>query len=142
MDPEDLLSRYLDDSLSEDERETLTRWLKEDPENLLHFTDEVLLDQQIRAAARASVEEAAVRDFDPGAERKPDRPARWRPLAGAAAGLVMGLFGASVVWAISSPRATTERLFSLVNGGFEEAETGPRVSGGNRILEWRRCRHG
>jgi len=28
------------------------------------------------------------------------------------------------VWAISSPRATTERLFSLVNGGFELAEPG------------------
>ena len=37
-----------------------------------------------------------------------------------AAGLVIGLFSASIVWALSSPKATTERLFTLINGGFEE----------------------
>jgi hypothetical protein len=37
-----------------------------------------------------------------------------------AAGLVIGLFSASIVWAISSPKATTERLFSLLNGSFDE----------------------
>jgi hypothetical protein len=49
-----------------------------------------------------------------------------------AAGLVIGLFSASIVWAISSPKATTERLFSLINGSFEEKrlETGfPRQTG-------------
>jgi hypothetical protein len=49
-----------------------------------------------------------------------------------AAGLVIGLFSASIVWAISSPKATTERLFSLINGSFEEErlETGfPRQTG-------------
>lgn len=55
-----------------------------------------------------------------------------RPIAAMAAGLVIGLFSASVVWAISSPRATTERLFSLINGCFDERrlETGfPRQAG-------------
>ncbi len=55
-----------------------------------------------------------------------------RPIAAMAAGLVIGLFSASVVWAISSPRATTERLFALINGSFDEAriETGfPRQTG-------------
>jgi hypothetical protein len=55
-----------------------------------------------------------------------------RPIAAMAAGLVIGLFSASIVWAISSPRATTERLFSLINGSFDEArfEVGfPRQTG-------------
>lgn len=43
-----------------------------------------------------------------------------RPIASMAAGLVIGLFSASIVWAISSPKATTERLFSLLNGSFDE----------------------
>lgn len=43
-----------------------------------------------------------------------------RPMAAMAAGLVMGLFSASIVWAMSSPRATAERLFSLINGSFDE----------------------
>ena len=55
-----------------------------------------------------------------------------RPIASMAAGLAIGLFSASLVWAISSPKTTTERLFSLLNGSFDEPrlETGfPRQTG-------------
>ncbi len=55
-----------------------------------------------------------------------------RPIIAMAAGLMIGLFSASLVWAISSPKATTERLFSLINGSFDERrlETGfPRQIG-------------
>ena len=55
-----------------------------------------------------------------------------RPIAAMAAGLVIGLFSASIVWAISSPKATTERLSSLVDGSFEQKNIGrgfPRQSG-------------
>ncbi len=43
------------------------------------------------------------------------------PWLAAAAGLVIGLFGASVVWAFANPKAvaTASRLFTLVNGSFE-----------------------
>jgi len=44
-----------------------------------------------------------------------------RPIAAMAAGLVIGLFCASIVWAIALPKATTERLFSLLNGNFDES---------------------
>jgi len=42
----------------------------------------------------------------------------------AAAGLVIGLFGASVVWAFAHPRAmaTASRLLSLIDGSFEKGE--------------------
>ena len=81
-DPEELISRYLDDSLSVGDRETLEHWLQEDPVNLRRFTDEVLFEQQIRAATGATAEREAGRDFD----QKPLRPTRWlawRSVAGA-----------------------------------------------------------
>lgn len=44
------------------------------------------------------------------------------PWLSAAAGLVIGLFGASVVWALANPKAvaTTSRLLTLVDGSFEK----------------------
>lgn len=50
-----------------------------------------------------------------------------RPLTAAAAGLIIGLFCASFAWAVASPRAvaTAERLFALVDGGFEDAAPAP-----------------
>lgn len=58
---------------------------------------------------------------------------RWlslRPLTAAAAGLVIGLFGASVVFGFVSPRAvaTVSRLFELVDGSFEQ-QSGRIASG-------------
>lgn len=46
----------------------------------------------------------------------------WRPLAAAAAGVVLGLFCASVAWAYTSPRVIAEarRLSALVDGSFEK----------------------
>jgi hypothetical protein len=37
-----------------------------------------------------------------------------------AAGLVIGLFCASLAWAITAPKVVTEQLFSLLNGSFSE----------------------
>jgi hypothetical protein len=46
---------------------------------------------------------------------------QWRPLVAAAAGLVFGLFCASVAWAYAGSRmvATISQLFELKDGGFE-----------------------
>jgi hypothetical protein len=48
------------------------------------------------------------------------------PWLAAAAGLVIGLCGASVVWALAHPKAvaTASRLFTLVDGSFENGEGG------------------
>ena len=60
----------------------------------------------------------------------------WRPLTAAAAGIALGLFCATIAWAVASPRAmaTAERLFALVDGGFET----PAVSAGfpKQVGEW------
>jgi len=55
-------------------------------------------------------------------EPAPRKQTTWstRPITAMAAGLVIGLFSASMMWALSAPKATTERLFSLQNGSFEE----------------------
>jgi hypothetical protein len=59
-------------------------------------------------------------------------PAGWASMAGAAgiAGVICGLLGASVVWAMSAskPMATVEHLSTLVDGGFESSSG--RVSRG------------
>jgi hypothetical protein len=59
-----------------------------------------------------------------GAERQPPNSGRWlqwRPLTAAAAGLVIGLFSATLVFGYAMPRAvaTASRLFTLEDGGFE-----------------------
>jgi hypothetical protein len=53
----------------------------------------------------------------------------WRPFSAAAVGLVLGLFGASLAWAVISPGAvaTAEVLWTLVNGGFETTTEPPGV---------------
>jgi hypothetical protein len=47
---------------------------------------------------------------------------QWRPLTAAAAGIAVGLFCATVAWAIASPRAvaTMTRVFALEDGSFEK----------------------
>ncbi len=47
---------------------------------------------------------------------------QWRPLTAAAAGIAIGLFCATVAWAVAAPRvvATAARLFALVDGSFEK----------------------
>jgi len=111
------LVRFQDGALPADEIAALEAAMEEDPEKRRSFAV-----MQLRSMALHD-------QFRHEAFRSPDPVASsfrrtLRPALAAAAGLVIGLFGASVVWAISSPRATTERLFSLVNGGFEEAEPG------------------
>jgi hypothetical protein len=51
-----------------------------------------------------------------------NRMGQARPWMAAAAGLVIGLFGASMVWAFAHPKAvaTASRLFTLVDGSFEK----------------------
>ncbi len=46
-DPEELIHRYLDDALDEDEQESLQQWLKSSPENLRAFTSYAFLHDQI-----------------------------------------------------------------------------------------------
>ncbi|MEI7731966.1 MAG: hypothetical protein WCO56_20500 [Verrucomicrobiota bacterium] len=123
-DPEKLIADYLDNGLIERERVELNAWLKADPANLRRFTEAVLFEQQIRAATRASAAHRAAAEFAPQ-RLWPMIPSRfirwlsWRPLV---AGVVLGMFCASVAWAYVSPHAprAVKRLLPLANAGFED----------------------
>lgn len=66
----------------------------------------------------------------PRVRHRPSVWLSWPPLTAAAAGLLFGLFGATVVWAVTSPRmvTTAARLFALADGSFENH--GGRVPSG------------
>lgn len=105
--------RYQDGVLSPDEIATLEAVMRDDPTKRQLFADTQLRSMALHDRFR----QEAFR-----VEPTPKKRITWitRPIASMAAGLVIGLFSASLVWAISSPKATTERLFSLINGSFDE----------------------
>lgn len=121
-----LLMRHQDGVLSRDELAALETAMRDDT-------------AKRRLFAEAQLRSTALHDhFRQEAFRLapvPKKRITWitRPIAAMAAGLMLGLFGASLVWAISSPRVTAERLFSLINGNFEAdriANGFPRQTGG------------
>lgn len=134
-DPEffERVVRYQDGALSPVEIEDLERALREDPERRKHF-----VEWQLRSMAlHDHFRQEAFRVPSAALERKRANRISPRPLLAAAAGLVIGLFGASVVWAISTPEwiATASRVTGLGDAGFEQGATGaiepgfPRTTG-------------
>jgi hypothetical protein len=128
-DPEFLesLVRYQDGALSPAEIETFERVLHDDPERRRQFAESQLRSMALHDHFR---QEAFRVPVDSPARVRVDRLS-WRPLFAAAAGLMIGLFGASVVWAISTPDwiATASRVAGLIDGGFEHGTTGPIGTG-------------
>ncbi|MBU6180900.1 MAG: hypothetical protein KGR69_14630 [Verrucomicrobia bacterium] len=129
-DPEffETLARYQDGSLAPEALESLERALREDPERRKHFAEWQLRSMALHDHFR----QEAFRVPAPTPVR--GRKMTWlplRPSLAAAAGLVIGLFGASVVWAISTPDwiATASRVTGLGDAGFEQGTTGPIESG-------------
>lgn len=125
-----LLMRHQDGELTPDEIAALEVLMRDDLTKRQLFAD-----TQLRAMALHDRFRQEAFQSGCGFSRTPEEKRfTWitRPITSMAAGLVIGLFSASIVWAISSPKATTERLFSLLNGGFDEKglETGfPRETG-------------
>jgi len=127
-----LLMRHQDGALSPDEIAALEAAMRADASKRRLFAETQLrslaLHERFRHEAFQSP--AGIAHFPPPKRQR----LAWipRPIAAMAAGLVIGLFSASLVWAVASPRATTARLFSLLNGSFEENRIGhgfPRQTG-------------
>jgi anti-sigma factor RsiW len=135
-DPEffETLARYQDGSLAPEMVEALESALREDPERRRHFAEWQLRSMALHDHFRQ--EAFRVPAATPARGRKTTWPPL-RPALAAAAGLVIGLFGASVVWAISTPdwTATASRVTGLGDAGFEEGKAGliepgfPRTTG-------------
>ncbi|MSU28258.1 MAG: hypothetical protein EXS27_10150 [Pedosphaera sp.] len=126
--PESLIAAYLDGALSDTERAALNTWLKADAANLRRFTEAVMFEQEIRTASHATAEQRAAADFDPAIVQLNPRSRwlQWRPLAAAAAGLVLGLFCASVAWAYVAP--SLGKVITLLQESFESGPA-PSVTG-------------
>lgn len=62
-DPHKLISAYLDDALTDPERDELAAWLKAHPDHLRAFVEANLFEQQIRQAVRGQVQREAADEF-------------------------------------------------------------------------------
>lgn len=116
----ELMHRYLSGDATQEEAQALEALILQDASVRREFLRYAHLDAALAGNHR------------PAVFGGPSRSARnivtetlnwlsWRPLTAAAAGIVFGIFCASVAWAIASPQvAATASLFrSLVDGSFE-----------------------
>lgn len=113
-----MLMRHQDGTLTPDEMPAFEALMRDDPVKRQLFADTQLRSMTLHDRFRQEAFQSGC-----GLSRTPNKERfTWitRPIAAMAAGLVIGLFSASLVWAISSPKTTTERLFSLLNGSFDE----------------------
>ena len=117
----DLIQRHSAGLTTEEEAALLHDTLKQDDAVARLYLRHMNLDVALEAHAGAT---EAMKEMLIAADAAPQSRATrwlsWRPLAAAAAGIVIGCFSASIVWAISSPNSTTERLSSLINGSFDD----------------------
>ncbi|MCX6853566.1 MAG: hypothetical protein NTV80_01520 [Verrucomicrobia bacterium] len=108
--------RYQDGVLTPEEIATLEVVMRGDPTKRQLFAETQLRSMALHDRFRQEAFQSSC-----GFSHTPEKKRiTWitRPIASMAAGLAIGLFSASLVWAISAPKATTERLFSLINGSF------------------------
>jgi hypothetical protein len=113
-----LLMRHQDGTLTPDDMTAFEAVIRDDLTKRQLFAETQLRSMALHDRFRQEAFQSGC-----GFSRTPDKKRfTWitRPITAMAAGLVIGLFSASIVWAISSPKATTERLFSLINGSFDE----------------------
>jgi len=111
----ELAMRHQDGALSAAETTAFEAAMQADPAKRKLFTESQLRSMALHDRFR---QEAFRRDLP----EKQRRAWLTRPIAAMAAGLVCGLFCASLVWAVAAPIATSELLHALVDGGFEHSQ--------------------
>lgn len=115
-----LLMRHQDGALTPDGIAALEAAMRDDPARRQLFADAQLRSMALHDLYR----QQAIQSRFSFSRTTTKGSASWttRPIAAMAAGLAIGLLSVSLVWAVSAPRVTSERLFSLKNGGFEKNE--------------------
>lgn len=128
MTTDELLQRWSDGSITADELRTLTDRLAE-PEHQNALLDDWLLESslpgRLPSVAMANLHESADHQTQERNATAQDKRRsgwfQWRPMAAAAAGLVLGMFCTSVVFAYTQPKApvVVTKVLPLLNDGFE-----------------------
>jgi hypothetical protein len=108
----ELVMHHQDGTLSAADTSAFEAAMQADPTKRKLFTEAQLRSMALHDRFR---QEAFRRNLP----EKQRRAWLTRPAAAMAAGLVCGLFCASLVWAVAAPIVTSERLHALVDGGFE-----------------------
>ncbi|MDR3404906.1 MAG: hypothetical protein P4L99_20545 [Chthoniobacter sp.] len=131
----EIIQRHAAGEATAKEAAALQAALREDADVRALYLDYMNLDVALGATADA----AAMTESEPavGSRKmmKADHPNwcerfSWRPLSAAAAGIVCGMFSASVMWAYAMPKLVggKERVLPLVNGSFEGSKE-PEANG-------------
>ena len=124
-----LVDIYLDGVLPESEHALLFQRLETDPEAVAYLAMRTQLNVDLRRSfKRRKLQQMAVASAAASTSR--DKAMRrtgwlsWRPLTAAAAGLVIGLFSASMVFAYAVPRMRMDRhrVVPLFNERFEDVK--------------------
>ena len=116
----DLVRRYVDGTATAEETQSLETALRTDSAFRHQFLRYMNVDAALGSGRLSGV---AVSHPAPTPPRSTHHWLSWRPLAAGAAGLVVGLFFASVAWAIIGPRMTGLRLnVPLLDESFENPQ--------------------
>ena len=128
---EELIDRYLTGMADEAEVEQLDAWLKEDEQLRKTFLTATRMDSHIR---ERSLEQPVKKEA--GSSGPPTLRFRWiNP--GAAAGLLIGLFSASVVWAtIPQAGGIIRTSQEVVTESFEDPDLKLKPMIPNRANQW------
>jgi hypothetical protein len=122
---EHLLRQYFDSDITDTEMSELDAALRTRPEVRAKFWQEAHLQGSLREWGLEERGTRELRVLAPPAEVPPrarrENSRSLHPLAAAAAGVVFGMFCASVAWAVHSPRSSVPppRAIPIADGSFE-----------------------
>ena len=126
----ELVRRYLGGEATLEEAQRLESMLAVDAQ----LRRDYLAYARVEAGLSSKVRPELVKTASPAG-----RWLSWRPLAAAAAGLVIGCFSTSVVWALNTPSwadGIRRMLLPLGNPGFERHETLPQAHLVPQAAQW------
>lgn len=119
----DLIQQYISGTISDDDAAALEQQLISDSNLRDGYLDALNLDSALAATAESAELALSLPVLPSQRALTPALPSHWlswRPLTAAAAGLVIGLFSASVVWAVAKPARSTQ-VRPVLSEGFEDA---------------------
>lgn len=117
-----LIQRYAAGTATKEETLALQEALKADPALRAAYLEHMNLDVALEALADAEELLAEARPLAKAPPLPPRSPwMQWRPITAAAAGIVLGMFGTSMVWSYVVPR--TAKRVAVLRDGFESGMT-------------------